>query len=93
MTDTEKIKTAVLCLDKYMINQGKEEIDEIEANRELERAGILSDEISNPGRPLRKILRKLRDTNLLPQNIIQIYGSWKIKISTTITRNEIIYQF
>ena len=93
MTDTEKMKTAVLCLDKYMIDQGKEEIDEIEANRELEGAGSLGDEIANPGRPLRKILTKLRDTNLLPHNVRQIYGSWKIKISTTITRHEIIYQF
>ncbi len=93
MTDTEKMKKAVLCLDKYMIDQGKEEIDEIEANRELERAGILGDEIANPGRPLRKILTKLRDTNLLPHNIRQIYGSWKIKISTTMARHEIIYQF
>lgn len=93
MTDTEKMKKAVLCLDKYMIDQGKEEIDEIEANRELDRAGILGDEIANPGRPLRKILTKLRDTNLLPHNVRQIYGSWKIKISTTITRHEIIYQF
>jgi len=93
MTDFQKIKKAVICLDKYMICRGKNEIDEIEANQELARAGIMKDETSNPGEPLRLMLSKLRDTNLLPENIRQIYGSWKIKVSGTISRQEIICQF
>lgn len=93
MTDTEKIKNAVRYLDEYMTKQGKEEINEMEANRELARGGLLDDEISSPGRPLRNILRKLRDANLLPDNIRQICGSWKITKSSTISRQEIICLF
>lgn len=93
MIDIERIKKAVLCLDQYMIKQGKEEINEMEANRELERAGMLHDEVSNPGRPLRIVLSRLRDKNILPPNIKQRYGAWRIKISKTISRQEIICQF
>lgn len=93
MIDIEKIKKAIKCLDEYMIRQGKNEIDEMEANHELERMGMLEDEKENPGRPLRVILRKLRDTNLLPCNIHQIYGSWRIRKSKTISRQEIICLF
>lgn len=92
MNDSDRIKKAICCLDEYMINQGKGEIDEIEANRELQRAGVLEDEVSNPGRPLRNVLRRLRDANMLPCNIKQLYGSWKIHISKSISRQEIVCQ-
>ena len=86
MTTSDFIKKAIRQLDEYMIRTGKDEINEMEANRELANAGILNDETEPPGRPLREMLTKLRDSNLLPQNIRQRYGSWKIRISSTVMR-------
>ena len=83
MTDKTEIQKLQHCLDEYMMHTGRHEINEIEANSALARAGLLEDEAPNPGRPLREILVKLRDSNLLPQNIRQIYGQWKIKLSGT----------
>lgn len=85
-TTNEKIKGMIKLLDAYMIRSGKEEINEMEANRELAKAGVLDDEASHPGKPLREILSKLRDANLLPQNIRQRYGAWKIRISGTVAK-------
>ena len=72
---------------------GKVEINEIEANNELARAGLMEDDQSRPGRPLREYLISLRDTNLLPQNIKQLQGLWKIKHSKTVMRVLQILQF
>lgn len=80
-------------LDDYMLNVGKLEIDEIEANHELASKGLLKDDISHPGEPLRNLLNKLRDTNLLPQSVHQLYGTWKIKHSKTIAKVLMIFQF
>lgn len=93
MISTEKFQRFVRCIDDYMIHSGKREINEMEANQELNRAGMLGDEASNPGEPLRKVLCELRDANLLPRNITQKYGSWKIKISGTIVKGETIFSF
>lgn len=93
MVDYNVLSTIQHCLDKYMLDRGKTEIGEIEANMELERAGVLTDSKPNPGRPLREMLRNLRDTNLLPQNIKQKYGSWIIRLSSTIARNPTVNQF
>ena len=81
------------CLDDYMSKMGKVEINEIEANNELARVGILEDDQRRPGRPLREYLISLRDTNLLPQNIKQLQGLWKIKHSKTVMRVLQILQF
>ena len=81
------------CLDDYMSKMGKVEINEIEANNELARVGILEDDQRRPGRPLREYLISLRDTNLLPQNIKQLQGMWKIKHSKTVMRVLQILQF
>ena len=78
MDKTNDLQTLQECLDEYMIRTGRHEIDEIEANSALARAGLLSDEDQHPGRPLRDILIRLRDSNHLPQNIRQMYGMWKI---------------
>lgn len=86
MATSDFIKKAIRQLDEYMIRSGKDEINEMEANRELAKAGMLEDETSHPGRPLRELLNKLRDSNLLPQNICQRYGAWKIRISSTVAR-------
>ena len=81
------------CLDNYMLKMGKVEINEIEANNELARAGLMEDDQSRPGRPLREYLSSLRDTNLLPQNIKQLQGLWRIKHSKTVMKVLQILQF
>lgn len=86
MTASDFIKGAIRQLDEYMIRSGKDEINEMEANRELAKVGMLDDEASHPGKPLRDLLVKLRDSNRLPQNIRQRYGAWKIRISGTVAR-------
>ena len=81
------------CLDDYMLKMGKVEINEIEANNELARNGLMEDDQSRLGRPLREYLSSLRDTNLLPQNIKQFQGLWRIKHSKTVMKVLQILQF
>ena len=81
------------CLDAYMQRMGKVEIDEIEANHELERAGVMADDQKHPGSPLREELCRLRDANALPQNVKQKYGAWKIKHSKSVMKVIQILQF
>lgn len=80
------IKRAIRLLDDYMIRSGKDEINEMEANRELAKAGLIEDEQAHPGKPLREWLCSLRDSNILPQNIRQRYGAWRIRISGTVAK-------
>ncbi|MGN0220560.1 MAG: hypothetical protein ACI4BA_00345 [Prevotella sp.] len=75
-----------------MIRQGKVEINEIEANRELERAGVMNDDVVYPGEPLRVFLRKLRDSNQLPCNISQLQSMWAIKHSKTVAKLHQIFK-
>lgn len=49
-TTRENISGVIKVLDEYMIRSGKEEINEMEANRELAKAGLLADEQAHPGR-------------------------------------------
>ena len=93
MVSTERFQKFVRCIDEYMIHNGKKEINEMEANRELSKAGILKDEVSHPGKPLREVLCELRDANKLPGNISQRYGSWRIKVSSTLVKGETICSF
>ena len=81
------------CIDNYMLKIGKVEINEIEANSALARAGLMDDDQSRPGRPLREYLCSLRDTNLLPQNIKQLQGLWRIRHSKTVMKVLQILQF
>ena len=81
------------CLDDYMSKMGKVGINEIEANNELARNGLMEDDQTRPGRPLREYLSSLRDTNLLPQNIKQFQGLWRIKHSKTVMKVLQILQF
>ena len=87
------VQTIQNCLDDYMLKRGKTEIGDIEANQALAVAGVLTDDQVHPGRPLRNVLRKLRDTNVLPQNVKQIQGSWTIKHSKTMAKVLQILQF
>lgn len=93
MFTTTNVNTVQHCIDDYLTKNGKEEINEMEANRELARAGVMADDRRNPGHPLRELFRKLRDANSLPANIRQLYGSWKIKHSRSTMKMAQIFQF
>jgi hypothetical protein len=93
MTENVEIKALQECLDEYMTQTGRHEIDDIEANSALARAGLLEDDTPSPGKPLREILARLRDNNLLPQNIKHMYGRWKIRLSRTIAKAPLFFQF
>lgn len=93
MVDFKNFSAILSCLDDYMVLKGKKEINDMEANRELARAGLLKDSQPNPGSPLRDLLIKMRDSNILPQNIRQVYGTWTIKLSKTIAKLPLVNQF
>lgn len=93
MFNKSNVQSIQHCLDEYLQRIGKVEINEIEANHELERAGVLADDQRHPGTPLREELCRLRDANVLPQNMRQLYGSWKIKHSKSIMKMMQIVQF
>lgn len=93
MKNIERLQQITQCLDNYMAKVGKNEINDMEANRELARAGVLNDECVNPGEPLRRLLEALRDTNKLPENIRMIYGSWRIKLSGMVAKGPKVDQF
>ncbi len=93
ITDCTKLQTLLRFLDEYMERTGKHEIDDMEANTALAQAGLLDDDAPHPGRPLREILMKLRDSNLLPQNVKNAYGQWKIRLSRTIAKVPLFFQF
>lgn len=80
-------------LDDYMLRTGKLEIGDIEANCELERNGLMPDDARHPGKPLRELLRSLRDADLLPRTVRQLYGAWKIKHSKTMANTLMVFQF
>lgn len=69
MVDLKKFTAILSFLDNYMTSKGKKEINDMEANRELEHAGLLNDSQTEPGLPLRNLLMSMRDTNHLPQNV------------------------
>lgn len=81
------------CLDDYMLDKGKTEIDEIEANRVLAETGLMTDDNETPGEPLRALLRELRDTNLLPKNIRQSSCVWIIKHSKMVAKMQQLFFF
>lgn len=93
MVDFKILSAIQSCLDNYMLLKGKNEINDMEANIELARAGLLKNSLPNPGKPLRDLLISLRDSDRLPCNIRQNCGSWFIKNSTTVVKNPLIDQF
>lgn len=93
MVDFKLFQKMQACLDEYMVRIGKSEINDMEANRELARAGLLSDSQPKPGSPLRELFVKMRDTDVLPHNIRQSCGHWLIKISKSMARRPLINQF
>lgn len=52
------IKTIIEHIDNYLIRTGQKYIDPVEANISLEKANLLPNSASRPGKPLRDILRK-----------------------------------
>lgn len=93
MFNPTNVQSIQNCLDDYMQRNGKDEINEIEANLELDRAGVLADDEVHPGTPLREELCRLRDNDELPQNVRQNCGSWKIKHSKSVQKKMEINQF
>lgn len=91
--DKQTIDGMKKCLDDYMARNCKTEIDDQEANCELERNGLLDDDRRYPGKPLRELLSALRDSNSLPCNIKETGGRWHIRHSKTIAIGMIIFQF
>ncbi len=81
------------CIDDYLERQGKREIDEMEANSVLASEGLMDDDQSHPGRPLRELLALMRDSNLLPKNIRQSLGSWIIRNSRAFQMRQQIFSF
>lgn len=81
------------CIDDYMERRGKHEINEMEANSVLAGEGLMDDDQAQPGRPLRELLSRLRDSNLLPKNIRQTLGAWKIHNSRAFQFRQQIFLF
>lgn len=92
MVNYFNVQTIQACLDEYMIRMGKTKIDEIEANHELERAGLMADDAEYPGEPLREFLGQLRDTNSLPKNITLLNSVWAIRHSRTNAKSLLIFK-
>ena len=93
MFNFNQLKSMVRCIDDYLTRTGKKEINEMEANTVLARVGLLDDDYSKPGRPLRELLANLRDANLLPNNIRQLYGRWVIGNSRCEQQSLMIVQY
>jgi hypothetical protein len=91
MVNYFNVQTIQACLDDYLIRTGKTKIGEIEANHELERAGLMADDTEHPGEPLRIFLEQLRDTNSLPKNITLINSAWAIRHSKTNAKSLLIF--
>ena len=72
MFNNTNVQSVQHCLDAYLQRIGKVEIDEIEANQELARAGVLADDQKHPGNPLREFLSKLRDSNKHSKSIMKM---------------------
>lgn len=64
MVDLKKFTAILSFLDNYMTSKGKKEINDMEANRELEHAGLLNDSQTEPGLPLRNLLMSMRDITI-----------------------------
>lgn len=92
MFNSPNVQQIQSCLDAYMLRVGKIEINDIEANHELERAGVMIDDLVYPGEPLRAFLRKLRDSNLLPKNIRLQNSVWAIKHSKLNAKMQMIFK-
>ena len=93
MTNTTNYSALQDCIDAYMVRTGKHCIDEMEANSELARKGLMSDDEEHPGEPLRQLLSRLRDSNLLPRNIKHRFGSWSIRNSHATQTRQLIFLF
>lgn len=53
----KNIEKIIACIDRYLEQSGQQTITPPDANKLLERDGILNDSQSRPGKPLRDLLR------------------------------------
>jgi len=54
------VKSIIEYIDKYLTKSDRPNIDPVEANEILEKAGLLRNSKDRPGKPLRDLLRKGR---------------------------------
>jgi len=71
------IQKIIACLDSYLEKTGKPCVTPKEANEELEKKGLLKDNPSRPGLPLRKLLRAKKIPHAF-QEPDRKYGRWCI---------------
>lgn len=75
-------KEIIAFIDRYLEKSRDEEITPVDANKLLEKAGLLKDNATRPGKPLRRILR----SGLIPhayQLPPRKYGRWHIPHSSS----------
>ena len=53
-----RMKLIIACIDNYLETTNQQIVTPVEANKELERCGLLSDSKERPGLPLRRLLRE-----------------------------------
>ena len=53
-----RMKLIVTCIDNYLETTNQQIVTPVEANKELERRGLLSDSKERPGLPLSHLLRE-----------------------------------
>lgn len=86
MADVKKI---IAFIDRYLEESGDEEIRPPEANKLLEKAGLLKDNTTRSGKPLRDILRRklIRHAYQRPPGK---YGRWHIPHSPSSSKSTIL---
>lgn len=72
------IKKITKFLDDYIEENNLSTLEAVEANRLLANAGLLTDSVSHPGKPLRDLLRKVK----LPHAAQESNNRWEIPHST-----------
>lgn len=60
MCPKDKIQQIIDCIDLFLDGKGLKSISAVAAAEILDKAGILKDSHSRPGKPLRDILRKIK---------------------------------
>lgn len=51
------VVAVITFLDEYLLKTGRQSVGPVEANKLLDNAGLLRDDMNRPGKPLRKLLR------------------------------------
>jgi len=79
----DNTKEIIAFIDHYLEQSGEETIRPPEANKLLEKAGLLKDSATRPGKPLRRILRSWLIPHAFQDPPIK-YGRWYIPHSSSL---------